>query len=66
MISTLKNYVNDRKATAAKAAGFVGGLYIAKRYVTNRLDEVKSRLEQERAARERSVRNSLLTEIVPR
>lgn len=55
MLFTLKKYVNDSKATVAKTAGFVGGIYIAKRYITNRLDEVKSRLEQERAARERSV-----------
>ncbi|KAF5350494.1 hypothetical protein D9756_008479 [Leucocoprinus leucothites] len=52
MFSSLTSYVSDRKAGIAKTAGFVGGLYIAKHYISDRLDEVKARLEQERAARD--------------
>jgi peroxin-3 len=55
MFSTLRNYVAERKGGIAKTAGFVGGLYIAKSYISDRLDEVKVRLEQERTAKDRQV-----------
>jgi hypothetical protein len=58
MFSTLRNYVSDRKSGIAKTAGFVGGLYIAKSYISDRLDEVKVRLEQERTAKDRQVCSS--------
>jgi peroxin-3 len=52
MFSSLKTYIGDRKAGIAKTAGVVGGLYVAKRYISDRLEEVKARLEQERAAKD--------------
>lgn len=56
MFSTLRNYVVDRKSGIAKTVGFAGGLYIAKNYIGDRLEEVKVRLEQERTAKDRQVR----------
>jgi peroxin-3 len=53
MLSSLRTYVSDRKVGITKTAGFVGGLYLANHYIRDRLDEVKARLEQERAARDR-------------
>ncbi|KAF7778430.1 hypothetical protein Agabi119p4_2775 [Agaricus bisporus var. burnettii] len=52
MFSTLRNYVVDRKSGIAKTVGFAGGLYIAKNYIGDRLEEVKVRLEQERTAKD--------------
>ncbi|KXN82906.1 Peroxisomal biogenesis factor 3 [Leucoagaricus sp. SymC.cos] len=52
MFASLKTYVSDRRAGITKTAGFVGGLYLAKLYISNRLDEVKARIEQERAAKD--------------
>ncbi|KAF9447254.1 hypothetical protein P691DRAFT_707094 [Macrolepiota fuliginosa MF-IS2] len=52
MLSSLKTYVSDRKAGIFKTAGFVGGIYITRHYINDRLAEVKTRLEQERAAKE--------------
>ena len=52
MIQSMKTYVYDRSKGLAKAAGFIGGAYLAQRYVVDRLEEWKVKLDQERAARE--------------
>lgn len=50
MPESVKGCVYRRLTTAITLAG---GLYLAKHYVQDRLDEMKSKLEQERAAQER-------------
>ena len=39
----------------SKAVGLAGGLYVARKYLRDRLEEVRDKLEIERAAREQSV-----------
>ena len=41
-----------RKNGLVKTAGFVGGVYLVQRYVTDRLEELKAKLDQEKLARE--------------
>ena len=55
MLSSFKKSACNRKAGIAKTATIVCGLYIAKNYIGDRLEEVKTRLEQDRAARDRYV-----------
>lgn len=53
MLESVKGYIYDRRNGLTTTATFVGGLYLAKHYIQDRLDEVKVKLEQERAAQER-------------
>lgn len=55
MFSSFKKSACDHKARILKTASIVCGLYIAKHYISDRLGEVKARLEQDRAARDRCV-----------
>lgn len=52
MIRSLKSYVYDKRKGLAKTAGFVGGAYLLQRYVSDRLAELKAKLDEERIARE--------------
>ncbi|KIL66613.1 hypothetical protein M378DRAFT_74956 [Amanita muscaria Koide BX008] len=52
MIQSLKSYVYDKRKGLAKTAGFVGGAYLLQRYVSDRLAELKAKLDEERIARE--------------
>lgn len=52
MFSSFKKSACDHKARILKTASIVCGLYIAKHYISDRLGEVKARLEQDRAARD--------------
>ncbi|KAG6909816.1 hypothetical protein DXG01_015309 [Tephrocybe rancida] len=52
MLTGAKNFLYDRKQGLAKVTAIVGGAYAVRGYVRNRLEEVKDRLEQERAARD--------------
>ncbi|TBU26261.1 Peroxin-3 [Dichomitus squalens] len=52
MLYALGNYFHERRRGLTKAAGFVGGAYMVGRYVSQRLDDVRSSILQERAARE--------------
>jgi len=55
MFSSFKKSACNRKAGIAKTATILCGLYIAKNHISDRLEEVKTRLEQDRAARDRCV-----------
>ncbi|KAG5636030.1 hypothetical protein H0H81_009330 [Sphagnurus paluster] len=52
MLTTLKNFVADRRSGLSKVATVVGGVYVVRSYIHDRLEEVKERLEEERIARE--------------
>ena len=53
MFESLRRYVWERRRGLATTAGFLGGLYIFGQYVFRRLDEMRDKVMQERAAREK-------------
>lgn len=53
MFESIGKYFYDRRRGFAKAAGFFGGAYLIGRYVLDRLEEIRERVMQERAAREK-------------
>ncbi|KAG6902355.1 hypothetical protein C0995_001152 [Termitomyces sp. Mi166 len=52
MLTSAKNFFYKRRRGLKKAATIIGGVYVVRGYFRNRLEEVKDRLEQERAARD--------------
>ncbi|PIL28704.1 transporter [Ganoderma sinense ZZ0214-1] len=52
MFHALGNYFHERRRGLTKVAGYVGGAYMIGRYVSERLDDVRNSILQERAARE--------------
>ncbi len=52
MFTAVKSFVTERKQGLVKVAGVVGGLYVARRYVVDRLEDAKERMEQERTAQD--------------
>ena len=52
MLDSVKKYVYERRGGLVKTAAIVGGAYLVRGYVGERLEEVKTRLEQQRAAEE--------------
>ena len=55
MLGPVRTYLYDRQKDLSIIAFCVGGLYIAKQYFNDKLEEVKDGMEQERSARERYV-----------
>lgn len=53
MLESVKGYIYERRDGLTTAVTFVGGFYLAKHYIQDRLGEVKVKLEQERAAQDR-------------
>ena len=53
MLESVKGYIYERRNGLTTVVTFVGGFYLAKHYIRDRLDEVKVKLEQERAAQDR-------------
>ena len=53
MLESVKGYIYERRNGLTTTVTFVGGFYLAKHYIRDRLDEVKVKLEQERAAQDR-------------
>ena len=53
MLESVKGYIYERRNGLTTAVTFVGGFYLAKHYIRDRLEEVKVKLEQERAAQDR-------------
>ena len=49
----------------SKAVGLAGGLYVARKYLRDRLEEIREKSEVERAAREQSVLQIPLNFIPP-
>lgn len=52
-MTSLVNYFYERRRGLAKTAGVFGGLYIAGSYVARRLEEVRDRMYESRAARDK-------------
>ncbi|KAG6808955.1 hypothetical protein H0H92_002242, partial [Tricholoma furcatifolium] len=52
MLTSAKNFLCERRKGLTKAIAIVGGAYVVKGYIRDRLEEVKDRLEQERLARD--------------
>ncbi|KAF9045040.1 Peroxin-3-domain-containing protein [Panaeolus papilionaceus] len=48
----LKSFVYERRGGLLKTAGFLGGAYLAKGYLNDRLEEVKVKMEAERKGKE--------------
>jgi len=55
MFSSIGKYIYDRRRGLLKSAGVVGALYIAGKYVLQRLEEVKEAVLTERNAKEKYV-----------
>lgn len=53
MFHALGNYFHERRRGLTKVAGYVGGAYMIGRYVSQRLDDVRSSIVEERMAREK-------------
>lgn len=53
MLSSVKQYVSEKRATFSKAAGVVGSVYLAGKYVSDRLEETREQLMQERSAKDK-------------
>ncbi|KAF9007946.1 Peroxin-3 [Cyathus striatus] len=52
MLKSLKEYVYERRVGLSKTVAFSGGLYVARRYLHGRLEEVKWKLEQEQSSKD--------------
>ncbi|KAF8581206.1 hypothetical protein K439DRAFT_1636363 [Ramaria rubella] len=52
MLNNVRNYICQRRKGVAKAVGLVGAVYLAGRYVLERLEEVREQVVQEKTARE--------------
>lgn len=53
MIESAKNYLYDRRRGLSKTVGILGGVYLVGRYISERLEEVKEKVIQEKSARNR-------------
>ena len=55
MFHALGSYFHERRRGFSKAAGYVGGAYLVGRYVSQRLEDVRVSLLQERASQDKCV-----------
>lgn len=53
MFTSIRRYLWERRRGFATTAGFLGGLYLFGQYVFHRLDEMREKVMQERAAKEK-------------
>lgn len=52
MMESITNYLYNRRKGFTKTVGVFGGAYLITRYVSERLEEVKEKVMQERLARD--------------
>jgi peroxin-3 len=52
MLESLKCYAYDRRVGLLKVGGVVGAVYLVGRYVSERLEEVRDMVVQQRTARD--------------
>lgn len=55
MLGSIKTFIADKRPGLTKTVTVVGGLYLVKRFVTNRLDDAKERMEQDKISRDMCV-----------
>ena len=55
MLDVVTNYLNERRPIVKRLASYVGGGYLVGRYMTDRLQDVRIRVLQERLARDKYV-----------
>ena len=55
MFHALGSYFHERRRGFSKAVGYVGGAYLVGRYVSQRLEDVRVSLLQERASQDKCV-----------
>jgi peroxin-3 len=55
MLQPLTGYVYERRHGLTKAAGVAGAFYLIGYYVKDRLEEIRDKVNEQRAARERRV-----------
>lgn len=53
MFVNIRDYLYQRRRGLATAAGVVGAVYLAGRYILERLEEVREQVVQEKTAREK-------------
>ncbi|KAH9851022.1 Peroxin-3 [Lenzites betulinus] len=52
MFNALRSYLNERRHGVTKATAYVGGAYFLGRYISARIEDVRTTIVQERTARE--------------
>lgn len=55
MFDGVKTYIYERRAGLSKATAITCSIYMVRRYITERLQEIKDKLEEERVARDKYV-----------
>jgi peroxin-3 len=58
MFGGVRRYIWERRRGLAKIAGVVGGVYLITKYVLERLEEMREKAKQDRAAREKYASSS--------
>lgn len=53
MLTSVTNYVYERRKRLARVAGVVGGLYLVGRYASARISDMGDRVREERLSREK-------------
>jgi hypothetical protein len=55
MLSSVSNYLYERRARFVRSAGVAGGLYLVGQYAKARIEDMKDSVLEQRAAREKYV-----------
>jgi peroxin-3 len=61
MFDSVTNYVYERRKRLARTAGVVGGLYLAGRYASARIADMRDRVREDRSAREKYGRVNIVS-----
>jgi Peroxin-3 len=65
MLSSVSNYLYERRARFVRSAGVAGGLYLVGQYAKARIEDMKDGVLEQRAAREKYVLVGLSSPIFP-
>lgn len=53
MLHAVTNFFKERQQGVTRTAAYLGGAYLAGKYVVNRLEEVREKVMQDRLVREK-------------